>query len=131
LAWAAIVGTAEIQLAVEPPDLTIDADPDLLSQVLINLLRNGAEAAGGSAKAPAVSLRFSTARSGAAQIEVADNGPGIPQELARDIFLPFFTTKAEGTGVGLSVVRQLVIAHGGSIVVENGPQGGALFRILI
>jgi nitrogen fixation/metabolism regulation signal transduction histidine kinase len=122
---------AELRLAVEPPDLTIDADPDLLSQVLINLLRNGAEAASGSAKAPAVSLRFSTTRSGATQIEVTDNGPGIPQDLARDIFLPFFTTKAEGTGVGLSVARQMVIAHGGSIVVEDGPEGGALFRILI
>lgn len=121
----------ELQLTIEPPDLTIDADPDLLSQVLINLLRNGAEAAGSSTHVPRVSLRFGTARSGATQIEVADNGPGIPEELIRDIFLPFFTTKAEGTGVGLSVARQLVIAHGGSIVVENGLEGGALFRILL
>jgi nitrogen fixation/metabolism regulation signal transduction histidine kinase len=111
--------------------LTLEADPDLMSQVLINLLRNAAEAAKGDAEAPRVRLTFQRARSGRTQIEIADNGPGIPENLKQDIFLPFFTTKAKGTGVGLSLARQVVLAHRGVISVETAPEGGALFRILV
>jgi len=118
-------------LSVEPEDLQIEADPDLLSQVLINLLRNAAEAAAGHSDAPTVSLGFAPTRGGRTRIEVADNGPGIPPALVRDIFLPFFTTKAKGTGVGLSLARQIVLAHRGSISLEPAEGGGALFRILI
>jgi nitrogen fixation/metabolism regulation signal transduction histidine kinase len=118
-------------LSVEPADLAIDADPDLLSQVLINLLRNGAEAAAAHREDPAVSLSFQKTRGGRTQIEVADNGPGVPDELAQDVFLPFFTTKQKGTGVGLSLARQLVLAHRGAINLEQSETGGALFRILI
>jgi signal transduction histidine kinase len=69
--------------------------------------------------------------SGRTQIEVSDNGPGVPEALRQDIFLPFFTTKAKGTGVGLSLARQVVLAHRGSITVDEAAEGGALFRILI
>ncbi len=72
----------------------LEADPDLMSQVLINLIRNAAQAASGHGDAPQVWLTFSRTRSGRAQIEVADNGPGVPDALKQDIFLPFFTTKA-------------------------------------
>jgi signal transduction histidine kinase len=118
-------------LTVEPDDLVIEADPDLLSQVLINLLRNGAEAAAGHQDDPAVSLSFTRTRGGRTQIEIADNGPGVPDELAQDVFLPFFTTKPKGSGVGLSLARQLVLAHHGSINLEVSPEGGALFRIML
>jgi len=118
-------------LAVDPPDLAIDADPDLLSQVLINLLRNGAEAAAAHRADAALSLSFHKTRGGRIQIDVADNGPGVPDELAQDVFLPFFTTKPKGTGVGLSLVRQLVLAHRGAISLAQSESGGALFRILI
>lgn len=111
--------------------LTLDADPDLMSQVLINLIRNAAQAARGHANAPHVWLGFSRTRSGRAQIEVADNGAGVPEALRQDIFLPFFTTKADGTGVGLSLARQVVLAHKGSISVGDRKGGGALFRIVI
>ena len=110
---------------------TLDADPDLMSQVLINLLRNAAEAARNDAEHPQVSLTFQRTRSGRTQIEVEDNGAGVPEGLRQDIFLPFFTTKAKGTGVGLSLARQVVLAHRGSIAVTDGRKGGALFRILI
>jgi C4-dicarboxylate-specific signal transduction histidine kinase len=100
-------------------------------QVLINLLRNAADAAKEHADRPAVSLSFSESSSGRAQIEVADNGPGIPDSLAQDVFLPFFTTKAKGTGVGLSLARQVVLAHGGSITLMKSLSGGALFRIIL
>jgi nitrogen fixation/metabolism regulation signal transduction histidine kinase len=118
---------------------TLDADPDLMSQVLINLIRNGAQAARAHHEAPArahsdaphVWLTFGRTRSGRAQIEIADNGPGVPEKLRQDVFLPFFTTKAEGTGVGLSLARQVVLAHRGAISVGDREGGGALFRIVI
>jgi nitrogen fixation/metabolism regulation signal transduction histidine kinase len=116
---------------VTPDQLVIHVDPDLMVQVLINLLRNAADAAKEHADRPAVSLSFSESSSGRAQIEVADNGPGIPDSLAQDVFLPFFTTKAKGTGVGLSLARQVVLAHGGSITLMKSLSGGALFRIIL
>jgi nitrogen fixation/metabolism regulation signal transduction histidine kinase len=109
----------------------LEADPDLMSQVLINLLRNAAEAARGHAERPRVSLSFLRTRLGRTQIEVEDNGAGVPEALRQDIFLPFFTTKAKGTGVGLSLARQVVLAHRGSISVTDGRKGGALFRIVL
>lgn len=118
----------EVRHETMPP---LEADPDLMSQVLINLLRNAADAARGHAAAPRVSLWFHRTRSGRTQIEVEDNGPGVPEGLRQDIFLPFFTTKAKGTGVGLSLARQVVLAHRGSISIADGAEGGALFRIVI
>ena len=120
----------EFTVAVEE-GLRFEADPDLMSQVLINLIRNAAQAARSHAEQPQVWLSFTRTRSGRVQIEVADNGPGVPDGLKQDIFLPFFTTKAEGTGVGLSLARQVVLAHRGAISVGDAKQGGALFRIVI
>ncbi len=126
-------GAAGVRFALEvdPEHLTIDVDPDLMCQVLINLIKNGAEAAGGHAAEPEVTLRFCRSQSGRTQIEVADNGPGVPDGLAQDVFLPFFTTKAKGTGVGLSLARQIVLAHQGAISLERSQAGGALFRIVV
>src|SRR5205085_729800 len=121
----------ELALSVMPDTLKIDADADLLCQVLINLLRNAAEAARGHSDKPLVSMSFAFTMGGRVQIEVADNGPGVPEALRQDVFLPFFTTKAKGTGVGLSLARQVVLAHRGSIALDESPSGGALFRILI
>jgi nitrogen fixation/metabolism regulation signal transduction histidine kinase len=120
----------EFSLGVTPETLTIDVDPDLMCQVLLNLLKNGAEAASAHAAKPAVSLAFSLTKSGRTQIEVADNGPGVPEPLQQEVFLPFFTTKAHGTGVGLSLARQVVLAHRASISLDRSPDGGALFRIV-
>jgi nitrogen fixation/metabolism regulation signal transduction histidine kinase len=110
---------------------TIDADPDLMFQVIINLLKNAAEAAKAHMDKPSVCLAFSITRAGRTQIEVSDNGPGVPADIRRDVFLPFFTTKAKGTGVGLSLARQVVLAHRGSINLLESKSGGALFRIVI
>ena len=122
---------ADFSLTVSPEHLLIDADPDLLCQVLINLLRNAAEAASGHSERPAVAMSFAMNPGGRTQIEVADNGPGVPEALRQDIFLPFFTTKAKGTGVGLSLARQVVLAHQGSITLHESKSGGALFRIVV
>jgi nitrogen fixation/metabolism regulation signal transduction histidine kinase len=129
-AGAAAEGVS-LSLALSSELLTLDADPDLLCQVLINLLRNAADAARAHGETPRVALAFAAMPSGRVQIEVSDNGAGVPEALRQDIFLPFFTTKAKGTGVGLSLARQVVLAHRGSITVDEGPEGGALFRILI
>lgn len=116
---------------VDPPELVMEVDPDLLCQVLINLLRNGAEAAKAHAADPRVTLDVQRLPTGEVRIDVADNGAGVPEGLRQDVFLPFFTTKAKGTGVGLSLARQIVLAHRGSIAVADADGGGALFRIVI
>jgi nitrogen fixation/metabolism regulation signal transduction histidine kinase len=113
-----------------PDGLMLDADPDLLAQVLINLLRNAAQASQRGDDEPWVRLGMA-ARGDGVRIEIEDSGPGVPENLRRDIFLPFFTTRAEGTGVGLNLARQIVIAHGGTIDVDTGAAGGALFRITL
>jgi two-component system, NtrC family, nitrogen regulation sensor histidine kinase NtrY len=118
-------------LTVDPPALSIEADPDLLCQVLINLLKNGAEAARAHTATPRVSLAVQLLAGGQVQIDVTDNGAGVPDSLRQDVFLPFFTTKSQGTGVGLSLARQVVLAHRGSIAVQDAPGGGALFRIVL
>ena len=120
-----------VEIAVDPPTLAMEADADLLCQVLINLLRNGAEAARTHGDAPRVAMTVQLLATGEVQIDVADNGAGVPDGLRQDVFLPFFTTKAHGTGVGLSLARQVVLAHRGSIAVSDVPGGGALFRIVI
>ena len=107
--------------------LTLDADPDLLAQALINLVRNAAQAV---ATREDGTVWLTIRREGnATLIEIGDNGPGVPDAIQRDVFLPFFTTRAEGTGVGLNLVRQIAIAHGGSVGVEERAGGGALFRL--
>lgn len=122
---------ATLTLTLTPDDLVIDADRDLLTQVLINLMRNGAEAAAATRDSIGIDLAITARRGALVQIDVADNGPGIPANLQSDVFLPFFTTKAKGTGVGLSLARQIVLAHGGSIELGNPPEGGARFSIIL
>ncbi|MEG3152256.1 ATP-binding protein [Sphingomonas sp. ZT3P38] len=123
--WADVPLTLEIE-----PGLVLDADPDLLAQVLINLLRNAAEATRRGAARPWVRLGLSNV-AGRIWIEVEDSGTGVPENLRRDIFLPFFTTRAEGNGVGLNLARQVVVAHRGTIDILDGHAGGALFRIIL
>jgi len=121
----------DVPLALEvQPDLILDADPDLLAQVLINLLRNGAQAVLRGGGEQWMRLGFAT-MAGQVWIEIEDSGKGVPENLRRDIFLPFFTTRAEGTGVGLNLARQVVVGHGGTIDIAEGSSGGALFRIIL
>jgi nitrogen fixation/metabolism regulation signal transduction histidine kinase len=119
-----------LALTIDPDDLQLDADPDLLAQVVINLLKNGAEAAAAYSDAPAMSLSVRLLQGGRTMITICDNGPGIPPELAAEIFLPFFTTKTGGTGVGLSLARRIVTAHGGTIALGESEQG-ACFEIAL
>jgi signal transduction histidine kinase len=120
-----------LETIVDPADLVLDADPDLLAQVVINLLKNAAEAAGAFAASPHITLSIGVLPGGRARLILSDNGPGIPPELADEIFLPFFTTKSAGTGVGLSLARRIMIAHGGSLALGEPRGGGASFELTI
>ena len=122
---------AQLLIEVVPDDLLIDGDPDLLAQVAINLVKNGAEAAAGHAAVPAVTLRMEPAIGGRTMIVVADNGPGVAEGFRDDVFLPFFTTKAAGTGVGLSLARRIIVAHNGTITLAPADGDGARFEILV
>lgn len=128
--FAADWPSVHLHAQIDPPSLELHADPDLLAQVLINLLRNAGEATIAIERADIV-LGLYRRAPGQLAIEVSDNGPGVPPALYGDVFLPFFTTRASGTGVGLNLARQIVVAHGGNIEVSQGPAGGALFRILL
>jgi two-component system nitrogen regulation sensor histidine kinase NtrY len=117
-----------LDLRVQPPDLEITADAELLDQALINLMRNAGEAV---RDRPDAAIALSADRDGAdgVMITVDDNGPGIPAHLRDKVFVPFFTTRRDGSGVGLTLVRQIAMAHGGSVNVGESPMGGARIRL--
>ncbi|MGY4398232.1 two-component system nitrogen regulation sensor histidine kinase NtrY [Sphingomonas sp. UYAg733] len=123
--WPQVALTIEVA-----PNLILEADPDLLAQALINLLRNAAQATSEAGRDGEVRMTIAKRADGGVLMEVADNGPGVPEAVRKDVFLPFFTTRAAGTGVGLNLVRQIVIAHGGSIDLVDTDEG-AVFRILL
>jgi signal transduction histidine kinase len=106
--------------------LAIEADEQLLRQVLFNLLLNAIQAV-----ADAGEIRVITGRQGATEafLEIRDNGPGVPPERRQEIFKPYFTTNQKGTGLGLAVVQQIVLAHGWEIVCLPNEPKGAVFRI--
>ncbi len=113
---------------VEPPSLEMTADPDLIEQVLINLLLNAMEALGGC-KSPRIHLFSCMNDRDRVVIQVSDNGPGIAAEAREKIFIPFFTTKKEGAGIGLSFSRQVMRLHHGIIAVQSQPDTGTVFTL--
>jgi C4-dicarboxylate-specific signal transduction histidine kinase len=111
---------------VEPANLELVADAGHLEQALVNLANNALEATAGLAR-PQLAISARLVRGGQLRIEVADNGPGVPDELVRQIFTPFFTTRANGSGIGLAMVRQLVHRNGGRVRYARGLGSGARF----
>lgn len=118
----------EFEYEVSTDGLEISADKDMLEQMLINLLKN-AEQAVEKVKNAKVTLSAILNKRGRIVIEVSDNGPGISDKLAAKIFVPFFTTKRDGSGVGLALTRQVMIAHGGSVSQAMTKGGGATFHL--
>jgi C4-dicarboxylate-specific signal transduction histidine kinase len=125
-AWRAGGGRAEF--SVEPATLELVVDPGQLEQALINLLKNAADATA-QVSAAKVSVSARLARGGRLRIEVADNGAGVPFDLVTHIFTPFFTTKKQGNGIGLAMVRQLVHGNGGTVRYAKSVGAGARFVI--
>lgn len=112
------------------PELEVLADPELLSQVLINLLKNAMEALA-KQNNPSISLIMRARGEKSIVIIVKDNGPGIPPEVLENIFIPFFTTKDRGSGIGLSISKQIIQLHKGVLTVRSEPGKGTTFTIMI
>ena len=114
-------GDVEFDVDVVPESLVVSADRNLLDQVLLNLLRNAVHALEGR---PSPRVRLAGRMEyGRVRLDVVDNGEGIPEGVREQIFVPFFTTKRDGSGIGLSLSRQIMTAHGGEIAVESTQEG--------
>ena len=130
----ALVGARQLGVRVRF-DLSSRADLALVSkvqiqQVLLNLMRNAVEAMAEAEQRELV-VSSAPAPGGMVQLSVADTGPGLAPEVAKRLFQPFVTTKAQGMGVGLSICRTIVEAHGGQIWVEPNRGGGTVFRLTV
>ena len=110
--------------------LIVQADPDLLEQVIINLVKNAMDALRDTPDA-AVAVQAGIQDGGKTFIRIADNGPGITPEIMDQIFVPFYTTKKDGSGIGLSLSRQIMRLHKGTISVQSVPGEGAVFTLTI
>lgn len=120
----------KLSFKVYPNDLMITADPDLLQQVMINLIRNAIDATENIPEAN-IDIRAYTNMENRVFIEVSDNGPGIKPDIVDKIFMPFFTSKKSGSGIGLSLSRQILQMHKGSINVKTNVGEGSLFIITL
>lgn len=118
--------SVKLNVLVNPPDLELLADENLISQVLLNLLKNALEAI---AKIPdaRIQLIARISEKQHTEILVVDNGPGIPEDIIEQIFVPFFTTRENGSGIGLSLSRQIMRLHGGSLQVRSVPGKETVF----
>jgi nitrogen fixation/metabolism regulation signal transduction histidine kinase len=119
----------ELETILKDTDLTIEADINLLEQVLINLVVNAIEAVKDKAD-PRIVLTAYVANNRKTVIKVADNGSGIPSELLDKIFIPFFSTKKSGSGIGLSLCKQIMMLHKGNIQVQSVEGEGTAFLLL-
>ena len=113
-------------LTCHPKTIYMKGDENQLSQLLLNLLKNSIQALERTEKGKISIHALQTER---ISIDIADNGPGIPPELQEKIFIPFFTTKSEGSGIGLSLCKQIIRLHGGHLTVKESSPGKTVFHI--
>jgi signal transduction histidine kinase len=111
--------------------VSVRADPVHLQQIMLNLAINGMDAMAGASAARRITFQTALVGNKEVEISVSDNGAGIPSDKLEDIFKPFFTTKQQGLGLGLSIVRTIVESYGGRIWAENRLGGGAVFRFTL
>ncbi|MBN1559388.1 GHKL domain-containing protein [candidate division KSB1 bacterium] len=116
----------KLSMDVTPPRLDLTADSTLLEQVLINLLKNAIEAVEGI-ESPRIAMKAFLSPVGRPVIHLQDNGPGIEKEAIENIFIPFYTTKSTGSGIGLSLSRQIMRLHNGSLTVHSLPYKSTTF----
>jgi nitrogen fixation/metabolism regulation signal transduction histidine kinase len=123
------LGGARLELDVPKASAPVYLDRQMLLRVLLNLVRNASQAIAGAGKASGL-IRLSLRRDGDYHIvDIEDDGPGIPPELATAVFDPYVTTKSDGTGLGLAIVKKIVVEHGGTVQADRSPLGGARMRI--
>jgi two-component system sensor histidine kinase HydH len=124
----------QVRIRCEGAFHNVPGDESLLRQALLNLARNAAEACASAANGGRVILRGEVVKSedaGYQRIIIFDNGPGISSAVRAKLFRPFFTTKANGTGLGLAVVQKIIVQHGGRVEARNRPEGGAAFILTL
>src|SRR5688572_20130721 len=118
----------ELEIILKDPDLQLEADTNLVEQVLINLIVNAIEAVKEKAE-PRIVLSAFLAVNRKTVVKVADNGTGMPEELMDKIFIPFFSTKKSGSGIGLSLCKQIMMLHRGNIQVQSVEGEGTAFML--
>ena len=128
----AVARACQVQISLAPDLPPIDGDMVQLQQVLLNLVLNGFDAMSDT-PVDSRKVMIATRSNGNSTIEVSvrDHGSGIPEPLGERLFTPFFTTKTEGLGMGLAIVRSIIESHGGMIEAENATGGGALFHFTL
>jgi len=116
----------ELEIILKDPELMVQVDPNLVEQVLINLLVNAMEAVKDRPE-PRITLFAATLANSRIMLKISDNGTGIPEELMDKIFIPFFSTKKSGSGIGLSLCKQIMMLHKGNIQVHSVDGEGTAF----
>jgi two-component system, NtrC family, nitrogen regulation sensor histidine kinase NtrY len=119
----------ELDVILKDPAVTLDADVNLLEQVLINLLVNAIEAVKDKPD-PQIILTASTTTAGKTVIKISDNGSGMSAEILDKIFIPFFSTRKNGSGIGLSLCKQIMLLHKGNIRVQSKEGEGSSFLLV-
>jgi nitrogen fixation/metabolism regulation signal transduction histidine kinase len=129
--YASLENSEKVKLAVtiSPPDMELFADENLISQVLINLTKNALQANEKNQEGK-IQISIGINSEHHPEIRVTDNGPGIPDEILEQIFVPFFTTRENGSGIGLSLSRQIMRLHGGSLQVRSIPGKETVFSMI-
>lgn len=113
---------------VNPENLELAADPAQIEQILINLIKNACDALEGTSN-PEIVVQANLDEKARVAISVSDNGPGIEKDVLEKIFVPFYTTKKEGSGIGLSFSRQIMRLHKGTLFVRSSPEEGTRFTL--
>ena len=121
----------DVEVCLEPEDTMLYADRALMSQVMVNLLKNATEALLAQDCDRKITIRSTIDAEERIQIEITNNGSAIPAEVAENIFTPFFTTKTDGSGIGLAVSRQIIRLHGGSLRLKHNEEGKVTFAVVM
>ena len=121
----------EVETSIEPEDTMLYADRALMSQVIVNLLKNATEALLAQDCDRKITIRSTIDAEEHIQIEITNNGSAIPAEVAENIFTPFFTTKTDGSGIGLAVSRQIIHLHCGSLRLKHNEEGRVTFAVVV
>ena len=125
---AELIPNDSISFAQPAPQISIKADRTQIEQVLINIIKNAIEACA-EVPSPQIQVKSSVSETGTVSITVSDNGPGILPNVLDKIFIPFFTTKENGSGIGLSLCKQIMHLHGGNITARSTPEQGSEFTL--